>query len=282
MKYQEVAPGTRLLPFINSYWCLSSTVAVDLCDRTLPDGCQEIVFNINCQVKRSDNGKDFFTNPPVELIGQMTRAYEIKTQGKQIYFGVKFYPHSFAVFTNQSIQDLCDQSIDLRLLFCPAFVELYEAILAKPEFEFFVSAMEAYLNRRLLDHRTKSSAYQMMDYAVKKMFMSSQENSLQGLHTELGISKRHLLNMFKHYTGLSPKQLARMIRFQSCLKGLQSSLPLSQIAVESGYYDQAHLHHDFKDLAGVTPTAWQKTPAPLNQFFTDESSRAYLCNYKNV
>ena len=280
MKFQEVAPGTRLLPFVNSYWCLSSDVALDLCDRTLPDGCQEIVFNINCQVKRSDNGKEFFTNPPVELIGQMTRAYEIKTQGRQIYFGIKFYPHSFAAFTTESIEDLRDQSIDLRLLFCRAFTEIYEAILAKPDFEFFVSSMENYLNQRLSIQRATSLAYNMVDYAVKKMFVNNQEVSLQSMHVELGVSKRHLLNIFKHHTGLSPKQFLRMVRFQSTLKGLQLSQPLSQIALESGYYDQAHLHHDFKALAGVTPTAWQKTTAPLNQFFVDESSRAYLCNYR--
>lgn len=281
MHYQEVAPGARLLPYVNCYWALHSTVALHLQDRTFPDGCQEIVFNVSGLVKRSDNGKDFFCNPPVELIGQMTRPYEIVTEGNQLYFGVKFYPHSFAAFTQESIDYLRDQSIDVRLLFCAEFLEVYERIIEKRDFNFFVSETDNYLNKRLSMGRSTSRAYSIVDQVVRNIYITRSEEYLQKMHRHLGVSQRHLQNIFKSFVGLSPKQLFRMIRFQSCFKGLHSAPSLTEHALACGYYDQAHFNHDFKALAGITPTAWKETQAPLNRFFIEESSRAYLCDYKN-
>lgn len=78
------------------------------------------------------------------------------------------------------------------------------------------------------------------------------------LAREVGWSARHLGVRFREETGLSPKAAARVIRFHRVRRALQDrpALGLSQLAVDHGYYDQAHLTRDFGALAGLSPTRW--------------------------
>jgi AraC-like DNA-binding protein len=77
----------------------------------------------------------------------------------------------------------------------------------------------------------------------------------------LGVSERRLRAVFAASVGISPKQYARISRLRSLL-GQVEGRPLAQLAVESGYYDQAHLSTEFKALMGVPPAAFRKGRMP--------------------
>lgn len=251
-------------------------------DRTFPDGCQEIVFNLDTTVLRSDNGGTWSANPAVELIGQMTRPYDIITRGSHCLFGVKFYPHSFSAFTRESTHDLKDQSIELQYLMQPAFGHAAEAVLARPAFEHFVALMEDYFLQHLAAGDPPARSYRVVDAAVRFLLQHKEQARLDELPRRLGVSNRCLQLAFKQHVGLSPKQLLKMIRFQTTFRHLHDArLSLTDVAHRCGYYDHAHFVHEFKSLSGLTPSAYRRIDTPLNGFFLDETSRAYLCNYKD-
>jgi methylphosphotriester-DNA--protein-cysteine methyltransferase len=56
--------------------------------------------------------------------------------------------------------------------------------------------------------------------------------------------------------GVSPKLYARIVRFETALDSKARSRVKSwtDVAHESGYYDQMHMVHDFEGLTGGTPT----------------------------
>ncbi len=75
------------------------------------------------------------------------------------------------------------------------------------------------------------------------------------LAAELGCSRRYLTSRFSAEVGLGPKAVARQVRFASVRERLaRAPERLAEIAAAAGYYDQAHLNRDFRELAGVTPT----------------------------
>lgn len=249
-------------------------------DRTLPDGCQEIIFNVDTDVLRN-NGKGYFANPPVELVGQMTRPYDIITQGKQTFFGIKFYPHSFSLFTRQSIHDLRDQSIDARELLPAGFSRAVDQVLARPEFQYFVRVMEQYFRQALLGLDTFNRTYWLVDRSVRQIFLGN-ASSIESLAKHLNVSERYLQLAFKTHVGLSPKQLWKMIRFQRVFQYLDDpGTPLADLALACDYYDQAHFTHSFKSLAGISPGEYRAMATPLNRHFLDKTSHAYLCNYRS-
>jgi AraC-like DNA-binding protein len=78
---------------------------------------------------------------------------------------------------------------------------------------------------------------------------------VDALAAATGWSRRHLGAMFRRELGLPPKVLARLVRFERAHAQTDraSSVGWATIAVDAGYYDQAHLIRDFRAFAGATP-----------------------------
>ena len=80
---------------------------------------------------------------------------------------------------------------------------------------------------------------------------------------ELGVSRKHLNYLYKQAVGLSPKTFARLIRFRSVIDRLEDlGETWASIAVDQGYFDQAHLIRDFNRFAGETPDTFLSNRAP--------------------
>ena len=71
----------------------------------------------------------------------------------------------------------------------------------------------------------------------------------------LGVSERNLRRVFRMTIGMSPKEFARLTRFHLALSQARASshVDWAGVAVATGYYDQAHLIAEFREIAGVTP-----------------------------
>jgi AraC-like DNA-binding protein len=83
---------------------------------------------------------------------------------------------------------------------------------------------------------------------------------------EVGWSRRHLGERFRAELGLAPKQAARVLRFERAGRLLRRGrADLAAVAVECGFYDQAHLGNEWRALAGCTPGTWIAEELPFLQ-----------------
>ena len=75
------------------------------------------------------------------------------------------------------------------------------------------------------------------------------------LADELGLGERQLRRRAAAAFGYGPKVLSRVLRFAAAVDRLraQPEVPLSALAAEAGYADQAHLGHETRELSGLTP-----------------------------
>ncbi len=73
------------------------------------------------------------------------------------------------------------------------------------------------------------------------------------------LSHRQMIALFDRHVGLKPKQYDRIQRLRRVLHIVHTRAPLSwaQVAVRCGFFDQAHMIHEFRDLAGMTPTEYE-------------------------
>lgn len=71
---------------------------------------------------------------------------------------------------------------------------------------------------------------------------------------EIGWSRRHFVEQFRHHVGMGPKATARVLRFARAARMLDGSRSISDVAADCGYADHSHLVRDVQAMAGCTPT----------------------------
>jgi AraC-like DNA-binding protein len=74
------------------------------------------------------------------------------------------------------------------------------------------------------------------------------------------MGQRSLQRLFGEYVGASPKWVIRRYRLHELVEKSNSGSELDwpQLALDLGYFDQAHLINDFKSIVGYSPTEYQK------------------------
>lgn len=95
----------------------------------------------------------------------------------------------------------------------------------------------------------------LFNEAVTTLYKTQGRMRIEELATSTGLSRRQLERHFKEVLGLTPKRLARLIRFEAVRDHLirDPLYRLNELPFEFGYTDQAHFIHDFKELAAYTP-----------------------------
>ena len=115
-------------------------------------------------------------------------------------------------------------------------------------------------------------------HAVGRLFAAAPP-PIAELGRELGWSRQHLARRFRAEIGVGPKQLARVARLQRAVDQLQSGaggdLTLAGTAVDLGYFDQAHMARDFREMAGLAPRDVRETRGsifPIRSLFAPPGS----------
>lgn len=81
---------------------------------------------------------------------------------------------------------------------------------------------------------------------------------LDRLAKTAGVSKFHLVRLFRETEGTTPWAYVRTLRIQKAKELLDSDLPLVDVALQSGFYDQSHLSRVFREAVGKTPGQYRE------------------------
>ncbi|MCI0391889.1 MAG: helix-turn-helix transcriptional regulator [Acidobacteria bacterium] len=129
-----------------------------------------------------------------------------------------------------------------------------------------VAIIEALLSRQISAQEERVTGLQK---AISKIVRSEGHISIDRLASDLGISGRQLERRFLSEVGLGPKLLCRILRFQQVFRAVErSDINWAKIAIDCGYYDQAHLIRDFRQFAGETPSVLFEHFSRFAELFT--------------
>jgi AraC family transcriptional regulator len=105
--------------------------------------------------------------------------------------------------------------------------------------------------------RGKLNSFQLravMDFALSHL---EDEVPLVALAKEANVSPFHFARLFRATVGMPPHQFILRQRIQKSLNLLKiGRLPLAQIALASGFHDQAHFTKAFRKILGTTPAMY--------------------------
>ena len=117
------------------------------------------------------------------------------------------------------------------------------------------------LTRFAASHRLVSLP-EPVSAALDLMHRSGGRVRIGGLCRLLQVSERTLHRLFTTAVGLPPKPFASILRFHRAMRLLQTGRSPADVALETGYADQAHLTRACRRLGGFTPAAAPRMPLP--------------------
>lgn len=138
----------------------------------------------------------------------------------------------------------------------PETDELVERLRELPWLERF-DLVERFLLRRL-DAACESA--RGVEWSWQELRRTGGRAPIGELANELGWSHRRLIVRFREQVGLPPKAVGRVMRFDHAVRVLRSAAEgLAEVAYDCGYYDQAHMNRDFRELGGTTPQEFRSS-----------------------
>ena len=107
-----------------------------------------------------------------------------------------------------------------------------------------------------------------LPYAIAALKLQ-QHYRIDDLSEALCLSSRGLLKLFKKHVGISPAYYKKIARFNQAASLVlnRPEIPLTQIAFECGYYDQAHFIKDFREFGGISPSDFLQLRAKSSDFY---------------
>ncbi len=220
-------------------------VAGRTCHERLPDGRTTLVFRVLEEGRRGD----------VCVAGPRTRALFKNGTGVARAVILQFKPGWSAPLLGVAANTLTDQIVPLEDIWGRSSDELCLELLAArslPEVLDRLSHVIALRTQRAFEPASARLARR----AVR--LFEGEEVRVESVAERLGVTARHLRRAFTESVGIGPKDFARTVRLQRAVRMATTSKDWGRIAADAGYYDQAHLIADFRELIGLTPGAFLK------------------------
>jgi AraC-like DNA-binding protein len=239
-EYREIAPSPRLAESIECFWTVRHD-GPDSPHRVTPDGCADILFTrTGGRVK-------------LEAIGPMTSYQDFPVAEAQVLVGVRFQPGMWTAHLGVPGDRVTNDMVPLDSLWGPRAKELVhrlaDASANGEPLEHCASVFESAISRIEQPGRIQRAIAWMAD---RRGCVSIDE-----LAGQAGFSVRQFRRVCLQQSGLTPKFLARVLRFRHALSRIQSSpREYATFALDCGYYDQAHFINEFRQLSGRTPSTY--------------------------
>jgi AraC-like DNA-binding protein len=256
MDYQIFTPSSDLQPFVKCFWSLDDLAnGHPIRQRVVPDGCMEMIFHYGDLYRQYFEDGSSILQPRSFLYGQITRFLEIAPTGNSGIISARFFPEGFLPFTDRPIASFEDKATSLEDLFGEKGINLQEQVLLASSNLDRIGLIESFLIDQL---KTPNSIDTLTKACVEVILRSRGQIDVTTLADKMNIHRRKMERRFSSVIGMSPKQLARIIRLQSTIKMLEqnSFTNLSTLAYENGYFDQAHFIKDFKEFTGLSPKSF--------------------------
>lgn len=269
MEYLERPPHPELNGVVRTYWWLRGDAEQGVAaDPALPDGSPELIFNLGAPWEQRAVDGAAVRQPAAFLVGQLTGPMIVRPTGRIDLVCVRLEAHA-AVLLCADVRALTDAWVPvewLRASAQPTLRALRAALALTSAVDAQLRAIDAAL-RALLAIGPLPDA--LVGEAVGAIRGAHGAVDIEGLARALGVTPRTLQRRFAAATALSPKQLARIVRFQRVFAAWRADpMSLSRVALECGYFDQSHLVRDFRDFAGAPPAGFLAALPAFTAFFT--------------
>lgn len=239
------APHPVLSPWVQCYWVAKSPQLIQspLTENLYPDGGTTLVLDFSNDAIPVVSFNAFFHASRVEFFGQVDKI------------GIRFQPGGAFQLLGLEMPLIANLEFGVDDLGLHDYKDLGEQL--APMFT-SIDRIERindwFLRKAISINSRRSSVYEALQWIQKSRL------SIDDVMAHVPMSRRQLERKFRLEVGIAPaslKQLQQIKNARSLItRNPQASL--AQVAVDAGFYDQAHFSRQFQKITGQTPGQYRQ------------------------
>lgn len=251
-------PGPPLSRYVAMLWHTDEYEVLHTFERVLPSGTVQLLMPLSDEPLRAYDNRDVrrhesFRGPLV--CGARSEFAVVDAASQRSMMGVQFKAGGGFPLLGFPIGELHNQNVSLEAAWGKRAGELHQELLQASS----PSARFQILEGRLLQQMYGAPEQPVaVKYALAAFERAPHDQAIGAVCEAVGLSARRFIEIFDDHVGMTPKLYCRVRRFQAALNfiGGRAEADWAHVALECGYFDQAHFIRDFRSFAGVTPTTY--------------------------
>ncbi|HXA56586.1 MAG TPA: helix-turn-helix domain-containing protein [Candidatus Acidoferrum sp.] len=253
-------PGAPLSAFVKCFWYWKGEQQAHKKERLMPSGEPCVIFTLrddSIRIYDPENIGRHSSYGNAVFSGARTEGFVIDTDQQERTFGIAFHPGGAFPFFREPACETRNLAVPLDCFWGASVGRMRQHLLdARSAHEMFAVA-----ERDLLERLKRPLALHAAVAAGRREFCRAPHMAaIARVVDQTGLSQRRFIELFHDQIGLTPKTFCRVRRFQRVLQSVHGTkgAEWAQVALDCGYYDQAHFIHDFRAFSGVTPNEYLK------------------------
>lgn len=267
MKKFQHDPTQRLRPYIDRIWGWESEVGETIhLPNLLPGTGAELYFHYRTPFHyyhAVDAEEQAFTQ--AHLLCLRERSLNLTASADLGFIAVRFKIGMLPRFNRIPMHDLADQLVSAQEIWGQAAHTLCEQLCYARTLSARVELIQSFLLSQLQPIATDA----LIEQSMPLLYRQYASISIAALAEHFCLGRRQFERRFLATNGQTASSVKRSSRFQHTVRNLMLNEQINpvSVALEHGYYDQAHFIHDFKKFTGSSPEQYLKQARNKTHFY---------------
>jgi AraC-like DNA-binding protein len=283
MKVTFTPPERPLVPFVAVIWVFESDVGLPSADSRMivPDGRGKILVPYRNSLCAAVNQRLMNAlEQQIFLVGiQSNPAIIESTATTTNTIGVELTPQGLYHLFHLCMQEIANRMVSFDELFGAWGARLQTLVGDQEDPQDKIGLLQTALTHLLAtNEQAYAYRYAPLDRALELLIQTHGTMRVAELASHMGYTTRYVDRLFREHVGLSPKLLARILRFQQGYHlWMQHPAPMAYGDLRLGrlqryYADQSHFIHEFTRFTGFTPQRYRERANEFGRAFETDGA----------